>query len=773
MTGLAKASATPSSWRPLRHIIRANLLTPYNALLATLTVMVAATRRWPDTLIGLFVVLNSTIGIAQEVRARRTLERLSVLHAPTVRLQRDGGTIEIRIEDLAPGDVMCLRSGDQVPADGRVLSDGLEVDESLLSGESQPVVKAPGDTLLSGSIVVAGTGTVAVTDVGPAAYANRLTADVRRLRRTRSSLMDDTNRLIVAIIVALAVVGPLLLWGEFRRDASWQDAFVDAAAAMGAMVPDGLVLLTSLSFLLAAARLAARGVLTHQLSAVEVLARADVLLLDKTGTLTDGTMCLAGIELLPVDSATNNTHTHDPPLLDLPDGAGRAALQALVDDVLGAYAAEPGSDATLAAIHRARSRPTGWDVTASIEFSSARRWSAKSFADRGTWVIGAPELLLSDAADRAHADAYASDGTRVLVVAYSTRLPPSPADVTPVALILLEEQIRLGAAEAIAYLLRQGIEIKVLSGDHPATAAAVARRVGIPKAERGVVFDELVAVGSTEGSAGLNEHAVIGRVSPDQKREAVRALQNAGHVVAVTGDGVNDVLALKVADLGIAMASGAPATRGVADLVLLESDFTALPLLVEEGRRVLGSIERVAHLFLVKVVYATIAALVAGIAARPYPFLPRQLTWSAALTIGIPGLVLAGERCGDRFRPGYLERVLRRAVPAGAAAAVGLFLLFEIAVRMAAGTPSGRAATSIAAVVVGLGVVELSGSHSVLQRAVVGAMGGLSAATFWWPSARRTLALELPGTVIALALATGSAVVAVHALMWRRIGERA
>ncbi len=756
-------AASPA--RPLSHIIGSNVLTPYNALLTALTVMVAATQRWPDTLVGLFVVLNSGIGIAQEVWARRTLERLSVIQAPTVRLERERETVVVAVEDLVAGDVMVLQSGDQVPADGNALSAGLEVDESLLSGESEPVAKHPGDLLLSGSIVVAGTGTVKVTHVGAEAYANQLTSDVRRLRRTRSVLMEDTNQLIVVIIVALVVVGPLLLWGAFRREASWQDAVVDTAAAMGAMVPDGLVLLTSLAFLLSAARLARRGVLTHQLAAVEVLARADLLVLDKTGTLTDGTTRMVGIELLPIDGSTNGVTPEDRRTSGTP-GDTPSARRAVIREALGAMAADPGSDQTLDAIHRALPPPTGWTVAERVAFSSTRRWSGADFADHGTWAIGAPELLLTEPESRGLADRHASEGTRVLVL--SRGATGDFAALVPVALVLLEEQIRHGAAEAVAYLLRQGMEIKVVSGDHPATVAAVARKVGIPNADRGSAFTELASSGPRDLATDLADHGVIGRASPDEKRTIVRALQDAGHVVAMTGDGVNDALALKVADLGIAMASGAPATRGVADLVLLDSDFTSLPSLVEEGRRVLGSIERVAHLFMVKVAYAAIVAIVAGIVARPYPFLPRQLTWTATLTIGIPGLVLATERCDDRFRPGYLRRVLHRSVPTGAVAAAGLFLLFEIAGRMADGTHSGRAAASIAAVVIGLGVVELSGSRSTLRHWVTGAMTGLGAATLWWPWSRHQLELDLPATVMFVSVAGGGLVVGAHALLWRR-----
>lgn len=740
--------------RPLRQIVWANVVTPYNALLLTLTLLVATTHRWGDTLVGLFVVLNSGIGIAQEVRARHILNQLSVVYAPTVRVVRGSTEVVIGVTNLVPGDVMHLSSGDQVPADGFATSLGLEVDESLLSGESEPIIKELGDGLLSGSIAVAGSGTVKVTKVGKDAYAHQVTADVRRLRRTRSTLVEDTNRLLIIVMGSLVVVGPLLLWGELRRNASWQDAVVDAAAAMGAMVPDGLVLLTNMAFLLAAARLAHRGVLTHQLAAVEVLARADTILLDKTGTLTDGSIKLIGVERI--------TDAY----LDLDDE--------LIDDVLGALAAEPGSSPTLSAIHQAKKAPIGWNVSASVDFSSSRRWSAVTFDQHGTWAIGAPEVL-GYGRHHARVDELAAEGMRVLVLARSDRHPSTPADLEPVALVVLEEQIRPGAPEAIAYMVRQGMTIKVVSGDHPATVAAVARRVGVPHADQGVRFSDMKLSGDIRGSVLVNRVAgiaVFGRVAPDEKRLIVRSLQAEGHVVAMTGDGVNDALALKDADLGIAMASGAPATRALADIVLLDSDFTSLPRLVEEGRRVLANVERVAHLFLVKVLYAALLALLVGVTARAYPFLPRQLTWTAALTIGIPGLVLAGEHTNRRFRPGYLARVLRRSIPAALIATAGLWLCFEVQSGKQGGVARGRAAVSVAAVVMGLGVIELSGTAGARLRLLEASMVALLGATLSWPWSRHQLALELPAEGLTTAVLVGCAVVGMQAWVWRMQAER-
>ena len=400
------------------------------------------------------------------------------------------------------------------------------------------------------------------------------------------------------VMGSLVVVGPLLLWGELRRNASWQDAVVDAAAAMGAMVPDGLVLLTNMAFLLAAARLAHRGVLTRQLAAVEVLASADTILLDNTGTLTDGTITLIGIVRLPGECADLDDH--------------------LIDDVLGALSADPGSSSTLTAIHKAKKAPINWNVVASVEFSSSRRWSAVTFDQHGTWAIGVPEVLLHDDRHHARVDESASQGMRVLVLVRGDSHPSAPTDLEPVALLLLEEQIRPGAPEAIAYLVRQGMTIKVVSGDHPATVAAVARRVGVPHAGHGVRFREMNIAANDQRSAFGRSNSRCRRVRPSvPQREAPHRRRTA--------------------------------TRGSCS-----SPFSG------------------------EVVYAALLAVLVGVTARPHPFLPRQLTWTAALTIGIPGLVLAGEHTNRRFRPGYLVRVLRRSIPAAIIATVGLWLCLAV-----------------------------------------------------------------------------------------------
>jgi cation-transporting ATPase E len=499
---------------------------------------------------------------------------------------------------------------------------------------------------MSGSIVVAGAGRFQATAVGPDSYARRIAKEAREFRIARSELVDGINFLLRIIQYALFPVSGLLLWQQLQTDSVPAAVTSTVAGAVG-MVPEGLVLLTSLAFGIAAVTLARRNVLVQELPAVEGLARVDVFCLDKTGTLTEGDVVFDRSVAL---DAANPTE---------------------VDAALGALADDPNRNSTLAAVGAARTPPDGWQRTATTPFSSARKWSAASFGSHGTWVLGAPEMLLpgasADATPRRRANELASEGKRVLLLARSDaplRDEALPEPLTPVALVLLEEKIRPDARDTLAYFADQGVALKVISGDNPRTVAAVAGRVGLPGAQDPVDARELP---DDEGRLAdvLEAHTVYGRVTPQQKRAMVRGLQSRGHVVAMTGDGVNDALALKDADLGVAMGSGAAATRAVAKLVLLDGRFATLPGVVAEGRRVIANIERSANLFVTKSVYAVLIAVLVVILGWKYPFLPRQLTIISTFTIGIPGFFLALAPNKRRYVPGFMKRVLQFCVPAG------------------------------------------------------------------------------------------------------------
>jgi cation-transporting ATPase E len=696
-TGRTNAVQVRTS-RTFGQIVRANVFTFFNGLLGVLFVAVVATGRWPNALFGLVILTNSGIGIVQEVRARRTLDRLALLNVTRARVVRDGRTAEIDVADVVQDDLVLLRTGDQVLADGPVVAaDGLEVDESLLTGESEPVSKTCDDGVRSGSIVVAGTGEFEAHAVGTDTYAARLAAEARRFQVTRSELVAGTTRLLRWISLVLLVVAPVLLWTQFRStdNKDWRDAVTGTVAAIVGMIPEGLVLLTSLAFVLAIVSLARRQTLVQELPAVEGLARVDVVCLDKTGTLTHGDIVFDRLEPLP-----------------------HAPTGPRVEEVLAMIAAGSDSNATADTLRAAFGTPAS-TASARVPFSSARKWQSVT-VDETTWVLGAPEMVLLDAgsssiATRSRANDLAARGERVLVLARGVPrddgLPALPTSLVPIALVVLAENIRDDAAATMSYFTEQGVALKVLSGDNPRTVGAVAAAVGVPG-----VFGPDDAVDARtlpddpdELAAVLDRSSAFGRVSPHQKRAFVAALQRRGHVVAMTGDGVNDALALKDADIGVAMGNGSPATRAVAQLVLLDGKFAHLPDVVAEGRRVIANIERAAYLFLVKNVYSLVLSLITATTLVAYPLAPIQLTLISALTIGIPGFFLALGPNTRRYLPGFVGRALRFAVPIGAVTAACAFAGYRIVrvVDRGASVAEARTVTTIVVLVVSLWTLSI------------------------------------------------------------------
>jgi cation-transporting P-type ATPase E len=752
--GLTNADPEHTS-RSVAHILRANILTRFNFILATLLAVILAAGEPQDALFGIVLVANALIGIAQELRAKLTLDRLALLSAPRARVIRDGTPREIAVGELVSGDLVTVRPGDQLVADGVVRdSAGLQADESLLTGESEPVAKQAGARLLSGSFVVAGGGDYQATGVGAEAYARKLAAEARRFTLVRSELIEGINRILRYVTWAIPPVAVLLIVSQLHSHENVRDTVAGTVAALVGMVPQGLVLLTSIAFGVAAVTLARRQVLVQQLPAVEGLARVDVVCLDKTGTLTDGNV--------EFDS-----------LIPLGDGTLAAAA-------LGALADDDYRNATLAAIGQAFPPPDGWARQAAVPFSSAHKWSAASFAGHGAWVLGAPEMVLPGDQEEllSRAAGLAATGRRVLVLA---RAPGPlegeslPADLRAVALILLGERLRPDAAETIAYFTSQGVTVKVISGDSPRTVGAVAARAGVPHADDPVDARRLP---DDPGALGplLEERSVFGRVTPHQKQAMVKALQARGHTVAMTGDGVNDVLALKLADIGIAMGSGAPATRAVAELVLLDGRFATLPGVVAEGRRVTANIERVANLFITKTVWATLLAVAAGVMLLPYPFLPRHLTIIDTLTIGVPSFFLALGPNPRRYVPGFTGRVLRFAIPAGTIVAAATFAAFAVADALGLPLVQQRTAATLVALLLGLCVLVLQAIPLTWRRIVL-VSAVLAGFVLLFPVrvVRNFYALEVPRDVLGETLLIGALGIAAMLGFWvisRRRGRK-
>jgi len=753
LRGLTNAAGEHTS-RSVAEILRANILTRFNLILGVLLAVILVWGEWKDALFGIVLVTNALIGIGQELRAKRTLDRLAVLSAPRVRVIRDGAPREIPVEELVADDLVDLRAGDQLAADGVVRdSASLQADESLLTGESEPVDKRAGDRLLSGSFVVAGSGGYQATGVGAEAYARKLAAQARRFTVVRSELVVGINQILRDVTWVLPPVAVLLVVSQLHTRETRQEAATSAVAALVGMVPQGLVLLTSIAFGAAAVTLARRRVLVQQLPAVEGLARVDVVCLDKTGTLTDGT--IAFDRLIRLDD------------------------QAPAEAALGALAGDQARNATLDAIGQAFPPPQGWARQDFVPFSSARKWSAASFAGHGTWVLGAPEMVLPSGRDGllSRAADLAASGRRVLALAHADgpldgqALPPG---LRAVAFLLLAERLRSDAPGTIAYFAAQGVAVKVISGDSPHTVSAVAARAGVPRAGDPVDARDLPEDPGALGTL-LEERSVVGRVSPHQKESMVRALQARGHTVAMTGDGVNDVLALKLADIGVAMGTGAPATKAVAELVLLDDRFATLPGVVAEGRRVTANIERVANLFITKTVWATLLAIAAGAALLPYPFLPRQLTVIDTLAIGVPSFFLALAPNRRRHVPGFAGRVLRFAIPAGLIIAAATFSAYAHAEARGLPLTQQRTAATLVTLVLSLCVLALLAIPLTWRRIalVAAALAGF-VLLFPVPAVRTFYKLDLPhgalsGTLLIAAL--GAAALTGFWILSRRAGH--
>ncbi len=682
------------SGRSTGEIVRANVLTRINAILGILLVIVLTTGKLINAAFGLLIIANSAIGIIQELRAKRTLDNLAVIGEARPTVRRDGVSRPVTRTDIVADDVIELGPGDQLIVDGDVLeAASLEVDESLLTGEADPVVKGPGDQVLSGSFVVAGSGAYRATKVGREAYAARIVEEAAKFTLVGSELRDGINRILLVVSWLLVPVGLLTIWTQlFGLGQPWREGLTGMVAALVPMVPEGLVLMTSIAFAVGVIRLGQRQCLVQELPAIEGLARVDVVCADKTGTLTESGMRLS--EVRGFDGS------------GMPSGPAPAEVTEILAQLT---ATEPNPNASLAAIAEAITAPSViWTETHHAPFTSARKWSGSTFDGQGTWVLGAPDVLAPEgSAAREAAEEIGASGLRVLLLAEGSLPvtdPAAPGTVTPAALVILEQRVRPDARGTLEFFAEQHVQVKVISGDNARSVGAVTTLLGVVGGSDPIDARTLSQVDpddaqTHEGQPGalgfvgghhddqtthLSEafvdavarHTVFGRVTPDQKRAMVLALKSRGHTVAMTGDGVNDVLALKKADIGVAMGAGSPATRAVAQIVLLDNKFATLPYVVAEGRRVIGNIERVANLFLTKTVYSVLIALLVGIWQLPFPLQPIHVTITGWFTIGVPAFLLSLAPNHERARPGFARRVLQLALPSGVVVAICTFTTY-------------------------------------------------------------------------------------------------
>lgn len=691
-SGQSNAVKTSSS-RSVQDIVRANVFTLFNGIIFAAMVLVLITGSWRDAVFGFVIIINTGIGIVTELRAKRTLDKLSILVASEFLVRRDGKDVEVSHNEIVLDDLLWIRAGEQVPADGQIIQTwGLELDESMLTGESRTVRHKVGEQVYSGATAVSGMALVKVNAVGSHSYAATLTAQAKVYKKTVSDLNKGINTILkfmtflvvpLCILLILSQIHTVGGWGTALSTGEWRQAVVSAVAGVVGMIPEGLVLLTSLNFAVAAMRLARHNTLVQELESVETLARVDALNLDKTGTITDGGIAFNRLVMLDsANAAAEQAATqalYDCCNEEQPNGTGQAVLAGLKAQGYGAGAVE-----------------------SRVPFSSARKWSAVRKSGE-TWYMGAPEVIISAlegdySSVLQQVNEYANDGNRVLLVARSTaplsegscrqkrlRGAVEGANVSdgrqldvqaePVALVLCSEKIREDAERTLAWFREQGVRCRVISGDNPVTVGAIARRVKLTGDHEPVAMDARELPEDVNELARVLENVdVLGRVLPDQKKAIVQALHTQNHVVAMTGDGVNDALAIKEADLGIAMGNAAPATKAVAQVVLVDSKFSHLPDVVARGRQVMANMERVASLFLVKTVYSALISLGVVLTQIPYPYLPRHITYIGALTIGMPAFILALAPNTRRYIPGFLKRVVTFALPGGIATALSVLL---------------------------------------------------------------------------------------------------
>jgi cation-transporting ATPase E len=755
--------------RSVSDIVRANVFTRINAILGVLLVIVLCTGSVINGLFGLLIIANSAIGIIQELRAKQTLDKLAIVGQAKPLVRRQSGTTALLPSEVVLDDIIEIGPGDQIVVDGEVLEENnLEIDESLLTGEADPIVKDVGENVMSGSFVVAGSAAYRAAKVGREAYAAKLAAEASKFTLVNSELRSGINKILQFITYLLIPAGMLIIYTQlFTTDAGWRESVLRMVGALVPMVPEGLVLMTSIAFAVGVVRLGRRQCLVNELPAIEGLARVDVVCADKTGTLTENGMRVSDLKKLD---------------------------RRAVADILAQLASDDARpNASMQAISEAYKMPPDWTAIATAPFKSATKWSGASYGEHGNWVIGAPDVLLEPGSPAAEeAEQIGSLGLRVLLLGSSdlpVDHPDAPGTVTPAALVVLEQRVRADARDTLDYFASQNVSIKVISGDNAVSVAAVARSLGL---EGETIDARRLPDKPDELADTLEEYTTFGRVRPDQKRAMVHALQSRGHTVAMTGDGVNDVLALKDADIGVAMGSGSSASRAVAQIVLLDNRFATLPYVVGQGRRVIGNIERVSNLFLTKTVYSVLLAVLVGLAGLasklfgtnplPFPFQPIHVTIAAWFTIGIPAFILSLAPNKERAHRGFVRRVMTSALPSGLVVGTATFISYLAAYQGREATQTQQTEASTAALITLLvtmvWVLAVVARPYEWWRVALVAMSGLAyVVIFSIPLAQKTFLLDSSNIALtSMALGIGLVGAAAIEVIWwvqgRILGER-
>ena len=696
--GKVNADENPNT-RTYKQIVRENTLTFFNFLNLVLLVLVLLVGSYKNAFFVCIIIINTLIGIAQEIRAKKTIDKLAILTAKKSIVIREGKKWTVPTEELVLDDLVCLKTGDQVPADAKVLEGSVEVNESLLTGESDNLPKNVGDELFSGSFVTAGEACCQIIHVGKDNYAAQITSEAKEFKRHNSELKNSLNAILKVISIIIVPLGALLFYKQYYIVGNtFKASVVSMVAGVLGMIPEGLVLLTSVALTLGALVLANKKTLVQELYCIETLARVDTLCLDKTGTITEGTMCVERVEpwsesllrnltedkeepdeggmlqdqeIQPENAETQNPDTGSQTEADQAENTDEtAALQDIheIEDMMGnlMYVLKD-QNATIDALRKRFPTKTSMTPEHIIPFSSDRKYSGAVFEDRGTYLMGAAQFLFPEGRENILdvCQKYAEEGLRVLVLAHSAQMADGtelPADLEPVAFLLLTDVIREEAPDTLKFFDSQEVDLKVISGDDPVTVSAIAKRAGLKNAESYV--DATTLETEEDVKEAVSKYSVFGRVTPQQKKEMVQALQKQGHTVAMTGDGVNDVLALKEADCSIAMAQGSDAAKNIANVVLLDSNFASMPHIVNQGRRVVNNIRTAASMFLIKTMFSVMLSLLTIFFGNTYPFEPIQMSLISACAVGIPTFLLAQENNYDKIDHTFLRHVFLNAFPA-------------------------------------------------------------------------------------------------------------
>lgn len=669
--GKVNADENPNT-RTYKQIVRENTLTFFNFLNLVLLVLVLLVGSYKNAFFVCIIIINTLIGIAQEIRAKKTIDKLAILTARKSVVIREGQKWTVPTEELVLDDVVCLKTGDQVPADARILEGSLEVNESLLTGESDNLPKNEGDELFSGSFVTSGEACCQIIHVGKDNYAAQITSEAKEFKRHNSELKNSLNAILKVISIIIVPLGALLFYKQYYIVGdTFRDSVVSMVAGVLGMIPEGLVLLTSVALTLGALVLANKKTLVQELYCIETLARVDTLCLDKTGTITEGTMCVERVEPYVstgrVETAATESESAESTEAEEQVQTDSAFMEE-IDVIMGnmMYVLKD-QNATIDAL---RERfPAKQDMTLEhvIPFSSDRKYSGAVFEEKGTYLMGAAQFLFPEDNEELteKCQAYAEEGLRVLVLAHSSQNAEGtelPEGLEPLALMLLTDVIREEAPDTLAFFDSQEVDLKVISGDDPVTVAAIARRAGLKNADSYV--DATTLTTEEELQDAVAQYSVFGRVTPQQKKAMVQALQSQGHTVAMTGDGVNDVLALKEADCSIAMAQGSDAAKNIANVVLLDSNFASMPHIVNQGRRVVNNIRTAASMFLIKTMFSVMLSLLTIFFGNAYPFEPIQMSLISACAVGIPTFLLAQENNYEKIDHTFLRHVFINAFPA-------------------------------------------------------------------------------------------------------------